>query len=337
MISASRSSRPVSGVHVLDADPDLADVLDAQELEEARYALVAPAITLNRGDWSPRQAIPAKKGQLGVLVTEGILCRELVIGDSACAELVGPGDLLRPWEGGSRGLLVSCDVRWHVLKEAQLAILGRRFAELAARWPALTSALVARAVSRSHALALSATISCTTGLETRLLMLFWHMADRWGRVRLDGVVVPVQMTHELIARLIGARRPSVSTALKRLERYGEITRLERAGWLLRGDPPKALVRCGGDDAVSARDASGQAVSERGCDDGEAPPLKLISGRGDTATVDARRSATAQSRSPAPPQPASVLAARKALVAGRSRSSMAKGVRRPHPALQASAR
>ncbi len=240
MIAASRSSAGVVGVRVLDADPDLADALEAHELEEARYSLVAPAITLGKGDWNPHHVVPAKKGHVGVLVTEGILCRQVVIGDSVCAELVGPGDLLRPWDGASAGVLVSCDVRWDVLEEAQLAVLGPRFATVAARWPALTSALVARAVSRSHALALSATISCTTGVETRLSMLFWHMAERWGRVCPDGVVVPVSMTHELIARLIGARRPSVSTGLKQLERDGRITRVHGGGWLLTGDPPRTV-------------------------------------------------------------------------------------------------
>ena len=260
MLAASRSSRGVAGVRVLDVDPDLADVLDEGDVDVARYALVAPAITLTEGDWSPRRAIPAHKGHVGVLVTKGILCREVAIGESVCAELVGPGDLLRPWDGGSDDWVMSCDVRWQVLEEAQLAILGHGFATAAARWPALTSALVARAIHRSHALALSATISCTTGLERRLLMLFWHLADRWGKVRSDGVVVPVQMTHELIARLIGARRPSVSTALKRLEGEGAITRLRGVGWLLAGDPPAAaphddLPACCATDAPSG--ASGR--------------------------------------------------------------------------------
>ncbi len=242
MVTASRNSSGVAALRVLDADPDLADVLDEDELEEARYSLIAPAITLSKGDWCPRQAIADSKGHVGVLVTEGTLCREVVIGDSVCAELVGPGDLLRPWDAAGASVLMSCDVRWHVLEDARLAILGRGFATVAARWPALTSALVSRAVSRSHGLALSATISCTTGMETRLLMLFWHMADRWGRVRSEGVVVPVPMTHELIGRLIGARRPSVSTALKRLEQEALITRLHGGGWLLAGDPPSAALQ-----------------------------------------------------------------------------------------------
>ena len=239
MILASADSEGVAAVRVLDVDPDLAEVLEEEQVREAANALVAPAITLAKGEWNPRQAVAPASGHLGVLVTEGILCRQVLIGDSACAELVGPGDLLRPWDGPGGSVLVSSDVRWQVLEEAQLAVLGQRFATVAARWPALTSALVARAISRSHALALSASISCTTGVEKRLSMLFWHMAERWGRVCREGVVVPVRMTHELIARLIAARRPSVSTALKQLEREGRITRLPGRGWLLTGDPPRA--------------------------------------------------------------------------------------------------
>jgi CRP/FNR family cyclic AMP-dependent transcriptional regulator len=237
-VDARSKHRPV---RVLDADPDLAEALDPEELEEASRALIAPAVRLAKGDWRPRQAVPPASGHLGVLVTSGVLCREIAVGDTICAELVGPGDLLRPWDGGETRVLVSYDIFWHVLEDATLAILDRRFVDVAARWPPLTSALVGRALARSNSLALAATIRCTTGLETRLLMLFRHMADRWGRVRRDGVVVPVRLTHDLIAHLIGARRPSVSTVLKQLERDGRIVRLHGDGWLLAGDPPGAAL------------------------------------------------------------------------------------------------
>jgi CRP/FNR family cyclic AMP-dependent transcriptional regulator len=235
--TASRAAR----VRVLDADADLGEGLDDHQLESARAALVTPAIDLAKGDWNPCQAVPPSRGHLGVLVLEGILSREVAIDSSLCAELVGPGDLLRPWEGPGAGGLVSYDIHWHVLEDARLAVLDRRFVTLAARWPSLTSALVARAITRSNALALAAAIPGTIGLDARLLMLFWHMADRWGKVRPDGVVVPVRLTHELIARLIGARRPSVSTALKQLEREGQVTRVHSGGWLLPGDPPRTAI------------------------------------------------------------------------------------------------
>jgi hypothetical protein len=74
-------------------------------------------------------------------------------------------------------------------------------------------------------------------VELRLLMLLWHLADRWGRVRPDGVSVPLRLTHETIGRLIAARRPSVSSAMKALERRELVRRDRGDGWLLTAEPP----------------------------------------------------------------------------------------------------
>ena len=78
-------------------------------------------------------------------------------------------------------------------------------------------------------------------VELRLHMLFWHLADRWGRVRADGVSVPLRLTHSILADLVSARRPSVSTVPLRAGTPGVV---ERAGreWLLRGDPPAELLQ-----------------------------------------------------------------------------------------------
>jgi hypothetical protein len=44
----------------------------------------------------------------------------------------------------------------------------------------------------------------------------------------------------MIGRLVGAHRPSVTTALSELTRENRIARLPH-GWLLRGDPPAAAL------------------------------------------------------------------------------------------------
>lgn len=238
-------------IRVLDADPDLGDGLAEGEFKEARRALVAPGLTIPEGDWDPRRALPEDNGQLVVLVTRGVLCREVGTADIVRAELVGPGDLVRPWDGAGESGLVRHHIRWRVLQETRLALLGRRFTTIAARWPMLTGALVARSVSRSHGLALSAAITCTIRLDQRLLMLFAHLADRWGKVRPDGLLVPVPMTHEVVARLIGACRPSVSTALKQLGREGLVVRMRSEGWLLRHPPLRLIQRAAGETAADA--------------------------------------------------------------------------------------
>ena len=56
-----------------------------------------------------------------------------------------------------------------------------------------------------------------------MTLLLWHLASRWGRVEPGGIRLPLPLTHQLLGRLIGAERPSVSHALARLSRAGAVT------------------------------------------------------------------------------------------------------------------
>ncbi|MBS1860679.1 MAG: winged helix-turn-helix domain-containing protein [Actinobacteria bacterium] len=68
-------------------------------------------------------------------------------------------------------------------------------------------------------------------------MILWHFADRWGRVRRDGVVVDLQLSHRTLGELVGARRPTVTSALGRLREAGRLAATEDGRWLLLGEPP----------------------------------------------------------------------------------------------------
>jgi CRP/FNR family cyclic AMP-dependent transcriptional regulator len=48
----------------------------------------------------------------------------------------------------------------------------------------------------------------------------------------EGIVLPLRLTHTVIAQLTGLRRPSVSISLGELERAGEIVRLSKSHWLI---------------------------------------------------------------------------------------------------------
>jgi hypothetical protein len=68
---------------------------------------------------------------------------------------------------------------------------------------------------------------------------------RWPRrdgpsfsVRGDGVLLPLDLSHQLLGTLIGARRPTVSTALAALAQRQAITR-HPDGWLLQHERPTA--------------------------------------------------------------------------------------------------
>ncbi len=222
---------------MLDQDPGLSEALAADDLVEARRLLVASAALVPRGEWKPPCAGLAESRSLGLLVLDGMATREVGLGGPACAELIGPGDLIRPWDVGVVAGPLPLKVSWRVLEPITVAVLGAPFGVLAAQWPALTAALVARATRRAQTLAVTQAIGCTTGVERRLLMMLWHLADRWGRVGPNGISVPLRLTHETMGRLIAARRPSVSSAMKKLEQQGVVRRSEGQGWLLTEDPP----------------------------------------------------------------------------------------------------
>jgi CRP-like cAMP-binding protein len=78
-------------------------------------------------------------------------------------------------------------------------------------------------------------------VDLRLLVLFWHLAERFGKVTPAGTVVPLSLSHADLAELIGAARPSVSTALKELSQQGFVQR-NRAdrSWLLGRELPDRL-------------------------------------------------------------------------------------------------
>jgi CRP/FNR family cyclic AMP-dependent transcriptional regulator len=163
-----------------------------------------------------------------------------VVADHVSAELLGPGDLIRPWQPSSRTGLLPVDAVWTVMSPLTVAVLDRRFAAEMTRYPEITASLFDRLSERSLRLATTQAISQLTRVDRRLKALFWHLAERWGRVSGDGVIVPLALTHRILGQLVGARRPTVSTALSELAEREELVRRPDGSWLLRGDPPDAL-------------------------------------------------------------------------------------------------
>jgi CRP/FNR family transcriptional regulator, cyclic AMP receptor protein len=222
-------------VALLDVDPDLGAGMAPERFAMARHEVRATTLMLRRGEWSPGSG-PLDSANVGLLVVDGVLAREVVLEDTISTELLGPGDFIRPWSDQGPSLLGQ-RVRWQVLAEAQIAVVGGSFAKAVRRYPELSEALTDRTLERSHRLATTQAISHLNSVERRVCALLWHLAERWGRVTADGIVVPLTLSHRLLGELVGARRPTVSTALAALERQGKVRRREDATWLLTGEPP----------------------------------------------------------------------------------------------------
>jgi CRP-like cAMP-binding protein len=232
----------VTTVHVLRADPELAEAIPPALRARAAEECVARTRSVNRGRWEPEDDTAGWVGEggIGLLVLEGLLVRRVGVDGRFGAELLGEGDLLRPWQGAEATGTLSRTSGFKVLEATRLAVLDEAVALTMAAYPQLTGRLVGRALDRSRNLAINMAIIHQARVNVRLLMLLWHLAERWGRVRSEGVVLPLHLTHSVLADLVAARRPTVTSALTELARLGLVIPLDR-GWLLSGDPPGELL------------------------------------------------------------------------------------------------
>jgi CRP/FNR family transcriptional regulator, cyclic AMP receptor protein len=226
-------------VSLVEEDPDLLKGFDQSTAEAIRRAADVRVMELESGPWRGGKHPPTPT--YGLFVLDGVVSRGVVIHGRRSAELLGPGDILRPAASDDVDSSIEFDVAWEMLEPTRLALLDRDFAAAVAPWPEFTAAVMDRIMRRAHALAFHLAVSHLKLVETRLLVILWYYADRWGRVTPGGVLLPVRMTHSLLARVVGARRPSVSTALGRLQERGFLERTENGQWLLLGPPPKELA------------------------------------------------------------------------------------------------
>jgi hypothetical protein len=171
------------------------------------------------------------EAELGLLVLQGLIIRDVHVPDARCGELIGPGTLLRPWDDVDDGAPMRHDVGWQVVEPTRLAVLDHHFLRVIAHWPPLVTALVARATERAHDLAVMMSIHSLKRVDVRLLAFFWHLADRYGKVTADGILIPLELTHRQLALVVAAQRPSVTSALGTLASRGHL-RKQRGGWLL---------------------------------------------------------------------------------------------------------
>jgi CRP/FNR family cyclic AMP-dependent transcriptional regulator len=206
-------------VALLDADRSLASALAPETLAAALPACLATAHWFGPGPWHPSEDLGGT-GCLGLLVLDGFVVRHVDVIGRPATELLGAGDLLRPWDP-DRTTPFSSGARWHALEPCRVAVLDERVCAVIGRWPDLVATLVGRALARSREQAIGLAVGQVRSMQMRLLVV---------------------LTHELLANLTSAQRPSVTHGLAALRRRGLIDRTSDGRLVLRGDPPSALAR-----------------------------------------------------------------------------------------------
>lgn len=215
-----RSPQRPARAPLLAIDPDLARGLPSDQIARAQ-AVTTHVARIAPGEWQP--AFGGGPGCLGLLIADGIVVRETRVGGTCSAELLGTGDIVRPWQNDDHSPS-GAHVTWFVPDGARVALIDDRVSAAFAQWPTIAEELFARVVRRSHVQSVLRATSQVRRLDHRTLLYLWHVGERFGRVTPAGLVTRLPLTHERLATLIGAHRPSFTMALRKLERGGLLVR-----------------------------------------------------------------------------------------------------------------
>lgn len=221
-------------VRLLDIEPEFAARLREDDRAEAREQLLLSCTTVPEGTWV-LEGTDHHERTLGVIVVDGLLLQEISIGGRRSLHLLGRGDIVLPGAYPSDALDVS--VRWTAASEAAIALLDDRLQAPFRLWPGLALGLMDRVALQLTRLAVQSAITRLPRVEDRLEATFWDLADRWGRMTPSGIHLPLQLTHEVLARLVGGQRPTISLALRDLAERGIVARRPDGSWLLAARTP----------------------------------------------------------------------------------------------------
>lgn len=231
--TAADGATAVRPVQLLEALPELGERLAPADVALATRYLVAPGLALAKGRWTPPER--ADDG-VAVVVVRGFVVRDCWDFGRAGAQLFGPEDVF------DARLLRAPTSAWRVVAPAEIAVVDERLLDVARRWPGVLTALTRKLLDGQNEQHMVAAVATLPHVEERVLALLGHLSTRWGHVTPRGVSLALPLTHELLGRIVGARRPTVSLALTALRADGRLADLPDGRWLLpnaAADPGQA--------------------------------------------------------------------------------------------------
>lgn len=202
----------------------------------AERALVVPCIGLADGQWRAADEVGEQRP---AILIEGTLIQEVHLVDRVSACLLGPGAVLH--DLGNYEASLPCEMTWTSLGESRIAILDQQFEIAARRWPALWQVVHRRFAQQLKMLARWNGALGLPRVEQRVLAVFLLIADHWGVMRSDGILIRLPLSHECIGHMVAARRPTVSLALAGLAAEGLLMARGRHEWLLAPESGSLLA------------------------------------------------------------------------------------------------
>jgi hypothetical protein len=224
-------------VPLLDARPELARYVSTQDLDEvSRVGL--PVLVVDDGVLELYGLLREHKAFCAT-VLDGVVMNSLRVGEQTGIQLLGPGDLLLegtemmpPWLG---------DLESRAAGSVQLGLFGNDLLAATFHWPRLIQGLYDGVGDQLQRLTAQLVICQLPRVDDRVHAMLWLLSESWGHVTPSGVRLPLALTHETLGALVGARRPTVTLALRKLIQDGAIVHQD-TGWLLLeplGHPTRA--------------------------------------------------------------------------------------------------
>lgn len=225
-----RSFELRDSVSLLSALPEMRAAVPDEERHLAQRALVVPAVSTQDQDLA--EVIASIPSAFDFLIVEGMVLKETSLGGRSALEVLGPGDVLGPPLTAIRQIESRAISRYVAHGAVTLAALEAHFRQAARRWPGLADVLHDLLARQTHRASMHMSMLHLPRVQERVLALLTDLAERFGHVTAEGVVIDLGLSHELIGQLVASRRPTVTLALGQLESTGELTRLDGDGWRL---------------------------------------------------------------------------------------------------------
>lgn len=233
-MSGSAAIRRKTRISLLETDPGLgryAGSAGRERLEQIRVECVE----LRPGRLDLGHPAFADVG-LGLVIVSGLLARRLAIAGGVGMNLYSTSDLIQPQVEVEHQ---RSSAEWLVLAPSQMVVLGEEFRQAVSAVPGFGMALLERAQTSEARAAAQLAILNSPRLEAKLCSLIWFLAEHWGDVDGDNASIRLDLTHQNLAMLVGAHRPSVSVALARLDSQGALRRAGSRWTVRRGQADRA--------------------------------------------------------------------------------------------------
>ena len=226
-----RSAPLVTTASLVATLPEILATVPAEDRLLAERTLIVPLVSARNEDLGDviRTQIP---GAFDFLVVDGVVLKQTTLARRSALELLGPGDLLAPPLTPARQLESRAVSRYLALGRASLAAVEERVRRATRRWPGIADFLHDRLARQTHHASMHLAMLHLPRAERRLIALFSDLAERFGQMAADGILIDLPLTHEIIGGLIASRRSTVTLALQQLASNGMIARLEGDRWKL---------------------------------------------------------------------------------------------------------